>query len=148
MPLRDVLVGACCWTSAVSPECINSQVEQARMLVCLLYLDGVQLCVTESAGVDTAVHHWLLTASKSILLWCTGMIRDLYTASLAHGVVVEIDVGALVEAMMWGVLSWRGKVVVDICEAKVVSVVTRRGTVRSYSVNSDTSPCCGGIVVV
>jgi hypothetical protein len=45
------------------------------------------------------------------------MVRYFYAPALAHRVVVEVDIGAFVEAMMRGVLRRRGDVVVNICEA-------------------------------
>jgi hypothetical protein len=44
------------------------------------------------------------------------MIRDLYAAALAHRIVVEVDIGAFIEAVMWGILAGWGDVVVDIRE--------------------------------
>ena len=77
------------------------------------------------------------------------MVRDFYAPTLAHRVVVEVDIGALVEAMVRGDLGRRGDVVVDVCEAihsqyrfKMPQATT------THSVKRDTSPCCGGMVLV
>jgi hypothetical protein len=45
------------------------------------------------------------------------MVGDFYAATLLHGVVVEIDIGAFVEAVVRGFVRGRGEVVVDVCEA-------------------------------
>lgn len=58
-----------------------------------------------------------LTASKGVLVRGAGVVRDLYATRLADGVVVEVDIGALVEAMVGWFLRRRGDVVVDVCEA-------------------------------
>lgn len=78
------------------------------------------------------------------------MVCYLYASALAHGVVVEIDIRALVEAVVRGDLGWWGDVVVHIGEA--IGSVRRDGVCRAmqptHRVKSDTSPCCGGIVAV
>jgi hypothetical protein len=58
-----------------------------------------------------------LTARKRILLWCSRMVGDFNAAALLHGVVVEVDIGAFVEAVVRGFDGWWGEVVVDVCEA-------------------------------
>jgi hypothetical protein len=50
------------------------------------------------------------------------MVRYFYAPTLAHRVVVEVDIGAFVEAMMRRVMGRRGDVVVDICEAMYIRV--------------------------
>lgn len=77
------------------------------------------------------------------------MVRYFYATALAHRVVVEVDIGAFVEAMVRGGLGRRGDVVVNVCEAihsqyrfKMTQATT------THSVKRDTSPCCGGIVSV
>lgn len=45
------------------------------------------------------------------------MVCDFYAPALAHRVVVEIDIGAFVEAVVRGDLARWGDVVVYICEA-------------------------------
>ena len=45
------------------------------------------------------------------------MVGYLYAAALPYGIVVQVDIGALVEAVVRGLLGWRGDVVVDVCEA-------------------------------
>ena len=55
------------------------------------------------------------------------MIGYFYAATLAHGVVVEVDIGAFVESVVRGMLRRRGDVVMDICKpvsgsVKVASV--------------------------
>jgi hypothetical protein len=61
------------------------------------------------------------------------MVRYFYAPALAHRVVVEVDIGAFVEAMMRGVLRRRGDVVVDICEAIYMSVQLEFGRSYCYS---------------
>jgi hypothetical protein len=58
-----------------------------------------------------------LTASKGILIWCASVVCYLYPAALPYGIVVEVDIGAFVEAVVRGLLVWWGDVVVDVCEA-------------------------------
>ena len=55
-----------------------------------------------------------LTARKSILLRCSGMVGDFYAATLLQGVVVEVDIGAFVEAVVRGFVRGRREVVVDV----------------------------------
>lgn len=50
------------------------------------------------------------------------MIGYFYAAALAHGVVVEVDIGAFVESVMRGMLRRRGDVVMDICKPASGSV--------------------------
>ena len=79
------------------------------------------------------------------------MVCDFYAPALAHRVVVEIDIGAFVEAVVWRVLGRRGYVVMHICEAverKSEKIRAPRRIGGTHSVKSDTSPCCGGIVSV
>jgi hypothetical protein len=45
------------------------------------------------------------------------MVGYFYAAALPYGVVVEVDIGAFVKAVVRGLLSRRGNVVVDVCEA-------------------------------
>jgi len=77
------------------------------------------------------------------------MVRDFYAPTLAHRVVVEVDIGALVEAVVRGNLGRRGDVVVDVCEAihSQYRIKIRKAT-TTHSVKRETSPCCGGIVLV
>lgn len=56
------------------------------------------------------------------------MVCYLDAPTLAHGIVVEIDIGALVEAVVRGVLCRRRDVVVHICEA--VGNVRKEGVFR------------------
>lgn len=73
--------------------------------------------------------------------------------------MVDIDVGAFVEAVVRGSRGGRTEVVVDVGEAmqQLVGGCTREKTSKrytvkyimkrnTYSVKSDTSPCCGGIL--
>lgn len=57
------------------------------------------------------------TTGKGILIRRACMVRNLYAPALAHRVVVEIDIGAFVEAVMRGSLARWGDVVMDVCEA-------------------------------
>lgn len=41
-----------------------------------------------------------LTASKSILLWSSSMVRDLDSSPLVQGIMVEVEVGPFVEAVV------------------------------------------------
>jgi hypothetical protein len=45
-----------------------------------------------------------LTASKGILLWRAGVVGNLYAPALSYGIVVQVDIGALVEAVVRGLL--------------------------------------------
>jgi hypothetical protein len=45
------------------------------------------------------------------------VVRYLYATSLPYGIVVEVDIGALVETMMDWLLGGWGDVVMDVCEA-------------------------------
>jgi hypothetical protein len=74
------------------------------VLVCLLNLHCVQL------------------TGKGILVGCARMVCYFYAPTLAHGVVIEVDIGAFIEAMMRGILGRRGYVVMDIREACHTSV--------------------------
>lgn len=79
----------------------------------------------QTAEVSEGYCAWYLgtlTASKGILLWRAGVVGNLYTPALSYGVVVQVDIGALVEAVVRGLLGWRGDVVVDVCEAVTVSM--------------------------
>ena len=64
---------------------------------------------------------WKLTTSKGILIRCASMVRYFNTATLPYGVMVEVDIGAFVEAVVRGFLSRWGEVVVDVSEAVEVS---------------------------
>jgi hypothetical protein len=50
------------------------------------------------------------------------MVRYLYSAALLYRVVVEVDVGAFVEAMVRGLVGWWGEIVMNVCKAAQVSV--------------------------
>jgi hypothetical protein len=69
-----------------------------------------------------------LTTSKGVLVRGTSVVRYLYATSLAYGVVVEVDIGALVETMMSWLLQGWGHVVMYVCEAipTLVLVMLRR----------------------
>lgn len=87
-----------------------------------------------------------LTPSKGVLLRRPGMVRYLYPPTLPYGVVIQIYIGRLVEAMVRGFVGGRAEVVVDVREAAPCQnkpIVTHQET---YRVKSDTSPCCGGIL--
>lgn len=58
-----------------------------------------------------------LTTCKRVLIWGARMVCYFYTPGLAHGVMVEVDIRALVEAVMRGSLRGRGDVVVHVCKA-------------------------------
>jgi hypothetical protein len=102
---------------ALASKRVDRDGEQARVFVCLFYLDSVQFCAAFRSGSARQMLVGGLTTGKSILVRCTGMVRYFHTPALAHGVVVEIHIGALVEAVMWGVVDGWGEVVVHICEA-------------------------------
>lgn len=55
-------------------------------------------------------------ASKCILFWSTRVVCYLNATRAAYGVVVEVDIGAFVEAVVRGLLVGRGDVVVDVGE--------------------------------
>lgn len=71
---------------------------------------------------STGVYLQRLTTGKGILGWSSWIVCNLYTSSLTHGVVIEVDIGALVEAVVRGLLGRRGEVVMDVCEAAALSV--------------------------
>lgn len=56
------------------------------------------------------------------------MICNLYAATVLHRVVVEVDITALVEAVVRGLVRRRGEVIVYVCEAvqKLVPVAVKR----------------------
>ena len=60
-----------------------------------------------------------LTTSKCILGWSSSIVGNLDPPTLAHGVVVDIDIGALIKPMVRGLLGWRREVVMDICKAVI-----------------------------
>jgi hypothetical protein len=60
-----------------------------------------------------------LTTSKCILGWRSSIVGNLDPPTLAHGVVVEIDIGALIKSVVRGLLGWWGEVVMDVCEAVI-----------------------------
>lgn len=84
----------------LSTERVHCQSEQTWMFKALLYLDGVQC------------------TSKCILGRGSSIVGNLDAPTLAHGVVVEIDIGALIKPVVRGLVGWRGKVVMDICEER------------------------------
>lgn len=87
------------------------------MLVCLLDLDCVKIW-SRSGPVAGLGYGWSrLTAGESILVRCAGMVCNLYPTSLVHGVVVEIDIAALVKAVVRGLVGGRREVVVYVCKA-------------------------------
>jgi hypothetical protein len=45
------------------------------------------------------------------------MIRDFYTPTLVHGIMIEVDIGAFVETVVWGFVRGWGEVVVDVRKA-------------------------------
>jgi hypothetical protein len=56
--------------------------------------------------------------------------------------MVEVDIGALVKAVMRGLVGGRGEVVVDVCKAATTLALIEVLPVRTtYSVVRDTSPC-------
>lgn len=57
-----------------------------------------------------------LTARESILLWSSSMVCDLDSSSLVQGIMVEVEVGPLVEAVMNWLCCGRSKVGMDIRE--------------------------------
>lgn len=63
-----------------------------------------------------------LTASKSILSRRACIVGYLYPSALAHGIVVEIDIRAFVEAMVQRVLSRWADVVMNVCKAVPILV--------------------------
>lgn len=86
MPLRHVLLRTRSSTSILSAESIHCEGEEAWVLKCLLYLDGIEV------------------ARKGILIRCSGMVRYLYPASLLHWVMVEVDIASFVEAVVRGLV--------------------------------------------
>lgn len=60
----------------------------------------------------------ILTASKGILVGGSSMISNFYPSLLLNRIVVEIDVGAFVEAVVRGFPRGSVKVIVHVCEAR------------------------------
>jgi hypothetical protein len=58
-----------------------------------------------------------LTASKGILVRRSRMIRNFYPPPLLDRIVIQIDIRALVEAVVRGSTRRRREVVMDVCEA-------------------------------
>lgn len=58
-----------------------------------------------------------LTAREGILLGCPSMVRYFYAPTLLHWVMVEVDIRALVEAVVRRFVRGRREVVMDVCEA-------------------------------
>jgi hypothetical protein len=50
------------------------------------------------------------------------MVRYLYSAALLYRVVVEVDIGAFVEAMVRGLVGWWGEIVMNVCKTAQASV--------------------------
>jgi hypothetical protein len=50
------------------------------------------------------------------------MVCYLYSAALLYRVVVEVDIGAFVEAMVRGLVGWWGEIVMNVCKAAQASV--------------------------
>lgn len=67
-----------------------------------------------------------------------GRVGDLYAAALAYGIVVEVDIGAFVEAVVRGLLGWWGDVVVDVCEAVIVSICLYGGVYIVLTASGET----------
>lgn len=97
-PLRAVLLRSARRTGALAGEAVDGEGEEARVLVRVVDADRVEL------------------AGEGILLWRARMVRDLDAARPPYGVVVEVDVGALVEAVVRRLLVGRGDVVVHVGE--------------------------------
>jgi hypothetical protein len=55
-----------------------------------------------------------LTAIEGILAWSPSVVRDLQTAPAIQGIVEQIDVGPLIEAMVQRVGIWGRKVEVKV----------------------------------
>ena len=70
------------------------------------------------------------------------MVGDFYAATLLYRAMVEVDIGAFVEAVVRGLVGGWGEKIMDI--RKAVSCQTRNSsslTSDTHSVKSDTSPC-------
>jgi hypothetical protein len=96
------------------------------VLVRVLNPDRVQLCITtEVSSCPVCIHVLGHTASKSVLVQRARMIGYFNAAALPYWVVVEVDIGAFVEAVVRGSLAGWGDIVVDVCEAaRVVRMST------------------------
>lgn len=81
-----------------------------------------------------------LTTSKGILIRSTGVVRYLDAARLPNGIVVEVDIGALIEAMMRGSLGRWGDVVVNVCKAVLASVLTLSRHIIDWLTASGATP--------
>jgi len=62
-----------------------------------------------------------LTAHKSILIWSAGIIGNLKTASAVQRIMIQVDVGSLVEAMVQRLDCGMTEVVVNVGEPLSVS---------------------------
>jgi hypothetical protein len=132
VPLGGVLLGTLCRTGALAAEAIDSQGEEAGMLVRVLYSDRLKLYTTNNVS-SLLQTPWLgkHTASKGILVWCARVVCNFNATRLPYGVMVEVDIGAFVEAVVRGLLGRRGNVVVDVCKAATMSVLfLKLGAVR------------------
>jgi hypothetical protein len=59
------------------------------------------------------------------------VVRNLNATRLPYRIVVEVDIGAFVKAVVRGLLGRRGNVVVDVCKAATMSVLfLKLGAVR------------------
>ena len=91
--------------------------------LCLRYLSPESLVlriVCTDCGIQkqfVGCRPWFQLTGKGILVGCARMVRYFYAPALAHGIVVKVDIGAFVEAMMWGLLGRWGDVVMDVCKA-------------------------------
>lgn len=130
----------------MTTEGVHAECEETWVFVCLLYADGVEILMRLGSAPCSCMGMASLTAVKSVLVWCAGMIGYLYAAFLLHGIVVQVDIASFVEAVVRGCVGRRREVVVNVGEAAQTSVTMRSEAVRiPHSVKRDTSPCCGGM---
>ena len=107
VPLRGVLVGTRCLAAIRAAEAVNGQGEETRVLVRVFDADCVQLWYHWVSSSLPAAGTWLLTTREGILLRRPRVVRDFNTPALLNGVVVEVDIGALVEAVVWRTVGGR-----------------------------------------
>jgi hypothetical protein len=138
VPLRGDLVGTGRPTVIRVAEAVDGQGEEARVLVRVLDADCVQLWYHWVSSSLPVAGTWLLTTREGILLRRPGVVRDFDAPALLDGVVVEVDIGALVEAVVRRLVSRRGEIVVDVCKAAWVSVRAFPGAWRRPTASTKT----------
>jgi hypothetical protein len=63
---------------------------------------------------------------ESILIWCACVVRYLQLCLFTGGVMVEVDIAAAIKAMVLRLRGRVGEVVMDIGEATLSQLMSRR----------------------